>query len=129
MISDLADENALLELHELQPEIIIDDASHMWSHQIKALYYLLPVLSSGGIFIMENLETSFSAYRNFLYADSCVSTYDVCSWISKIVCSREGIDKTEALTVIGELREELEYLASQLELVGFIHGSCIMIKW
>lgn len=50
-------------LHKLardyKPDIIIDDASHKWSHQILAFECLFPALNAGGVYICEDLATSF----------------------------------------------------------------------
>ena len=58
-IGDLSQDEMLESLKEIRPHIIVDDASHFWSHQIKALFALFPALPSGGIYILEDLETSF----------------------------------------------------------------------
>ena len=129
LIQDLADENNLMKLAELSPQIIIDDASHIWSHQIKAIFQLFPRLSQGGIFIMEDLTTSFSAYRTLTeYRDSCVSTYEFLSAIAQIVISGEYLDTTGMKKEIYILKDEIEMIARQVEMITFIHGSCIMVK-
>jgi hypothetical protein len=51
------------------PTIIIDDASHKWSHQVKSLETLFPILQPGGVFIMEDLHTSFGKRRETGFAD------------------------------------------------------------
>jgi demethylmacrocin O-methyltransferase len=40
-------------------DIIIDDGSHIVGHQISALATLFPILKSGGVYILEDLHTSF----------------------------------------------------------------------
>lgn len=42
-----------------KPRVILDDASHHWSHQILALERLFFSLELGGIYIVEDLHTSF----------------------------------------------------------------------
>lgn len=106
----------------------MDDASHLWSHQIKALYHLLPSLESGGIYILEDLGTSFYSYRTIEYADACVSAYDFCSALAEVVCSQElfRVQGLEANVML--FKKEIEELASQIEMITFIHQSCIIIK-
>jgi hypothetical protein len=128
IIKDLSVSSNLEELKKITPSVIIDDASHIWSHQIKALFCLFPCLPSGGVFIMEDLETSFSAYRDFTYDDSCISTYEVCSKLAELVCSHEIIKKNNVSATIWELKDEIESMAMQIEMISFIHGSCIIIK-
>lgn len=47
--------------------IIIDDGSHVWGHQIKSLRILFKHLEPKGIYIIEDLDTSFGSY----YRDYC----------------------------------------------------------
>ena len=44
LIQDLADESNLMKLAELSPHIVIDDASHIWSHQIKAIFIVEKII-------------------------------------------------------------------------------------
>lgn len=129
IIQDLADENELKKLAELHPQIIVDDASHIWSHQIKAIFQLFPRLSQGGVFIMEDLETSFSAFRALdEYRDSCVSTYEFLSAIAEVMTSGEYLQTVGLKKEIYLLKDEIEMIAQQVELISFMHESCILIK-
>lgn len=125
LIKDLGDEKELESLKKLAPQIIIDDASHIWSHQIKALYHLLPALQSGGVYILEDLGTSFYSYRDMGYDDADISAYDFCVAIAEVVCSKEPLKTNLNLLPI---KEEIEYLASQIDMISFIHESCIIVK-
>ncbi len=40
-------------------DIIIEDGSHMWEHQITTLRTLFPFVTAGGMYIVEDLETNF----------------------------------------------------------------------
>lgn len=42
-----------------QPSIILDDASHFWSHQIIGFQTMFPMLPPGGVYIIEDVHTSF----------------------------------------------------------------------
>lgn len=128
IIGDLGNEDVLEKIGELNPTIIVDDASHLWSHQIKAIYHLLPRLQSGGVYIMEDLETSFSSYRYTNFGDASISAYDFCSALAEVVCSQEFLrsDKLDARMV--PVKKEIENLAMEIEMISFIHGSCIIVK-
>lgn len=39
-------------------DLFVDDGSHQWSHQIKTFEAVWPLLSTGSIYIMEDLHTS-----------------------------------------------------------------------
>jgi len=43
-------------------DVIIDDGSHIWWHQIATMRALLPLVRSGGHYILEDLHTSFGEY-------------------------------------------------------------------
>ena len=128
ILQDLGDERLFKRLYNIEPSIIIDDASHYTSHQIKALYNLLPMLKTGGIYIIEDLGTNFNLYRNHRYQDAIVSCYEFCKAITDAVTSGEllNIDKLHPACV--PLKAEIEFLAKQVEMISFIHESCIIIK-
>jgi demethylmacrocin O-methyltransferase len=41
------------------PDIIIDDGSHINSHVIETFMFLFPLLKEGGIYVIEDTETSY----------------------------------------------------------------------
>lgn len=43
------------------PDIIIDDGSHIWEHQIKTFRCAFPLLKAGGLYFIEDLHTSYAA--------------------------------------------------------------------
>ncbi len=42
-------------------DLIVEDGSHIWSHQIIGMQTLIPHLAAGGHYIVEDLHTSYSA--------------------------------------------------------------------
>lgn len=74
-----------------QPDIIIDDASHKWSHQILSFEYMFPHLQPNGIFIMEDLGTSFEPYNEMpRYADH---HEDAAAYFAKLFMLVVGLNK------------------------------------
>jgi hypothetical protein len=57
----------------LKFDIIIDDGSHLTSHQQKSLGFLFPYLNENGLYVCEDLHTSF----NSNYIDSNKTTVDI----------------------------------------------------
>ena len=55
---------------EYPPTLVIDDASHIWWHQILTFELCFHHLLPGGVYICEDMETSFAELRDpdFLYA-------------------------------------------------------------
>lgn len=127
-ILDLSLPQNIIKLCSYKPKIVIDDASHICSHQIMALSILIDSLLSGGIYIIEDLETSFPASRNVFYNDSSVTAFEFLSSISEIVTGREYLRDTNISPALYSLRKDIEKIAEQLELIAFISGSCVMVK-
>ena len=128
IIQDLGDEELLHQLSDISPSIIVEDASHYMSHQIKALYHLFPILKSGGVFIIEDLGTNFNLYRDMGLQDACVSCYDFCRTIADVVASGEFLDIAKMAPACVPLKNEIESIAREIEMISFIHESCIIIK-
>lgn len=128
ILQDLGDEELFKELYFIEPSIIVDDASHYTSHQIKALYHLLPMLKTGGIYIIEDLGTNFNLYKNHGYQDAIVSCYEFCKAITDVVTSGEFLNLDKLHPSCVPLKKEIEFLAGQIEMISFIYESCIIIK-
>ena len=125
LIRDLGDEAVLQELAELHPRIIVDDASHLWSHQVKAFFTLFPSLPSGGIYIMEDLETSLSMNLPGLkndYADYPIDAYTICERVMRVVASKVP-DSTP-----DEYAANVTDIGMAVEMGVTIKGSCVFIK-
>ena len=121
IIADLSDEAELSKLHDVRPSVIIDDASHLWSHQIKALFNLWHCLSHGGVYIIEDMETSVNQKQVSGYNDFPMDAYEVCSRIAKVAISKEPADDSP-------YRDEVNVIGMEAELVSIMHGSCVIVK-
>ncbi len=44
-------------------DIIIEDGSHMWEHQITTLRTLFPFVKDGGIYVVEDLQTNYGSMQ------------------------------------------------------------------
>jgi Clostridial hydrophobic W len=44
-------------------DIIIEDGSHLWEHQITSLRTLFPFLKNGGLYIVEDLQTNYGSMQ------------------------------------------------------------------
>ena len=128
LLCDLSDVTNLQHLAQLRPNIIIDDASHMWSHQIKALFTLFPALRHGGLYIVEDLGTNFCLYQGKGYDDAAVTAYDILSSMAEIVTSGERLRVEGKNPYMLRMTNEIESLAMQIEMISFIHESCIIVK-
>ena len=126
---DISSKQTLEMLKQYNPSIIVDDASHIWSEQINTLFALFDLLPWGGIYILEDIHTSFLPLNTSFnpYSDQTVSTYEVLSAIAQEVTGDDRVrihGKRELVPFI----DSIEYIAIQTEMVCFIHDSCILIK-
>ncbi len=120
--ADMSSREALQQLVSLQASVIIDDASHLWSHQILALFTLFPSLPSGGIYILEDLGTSLNPKVWPGYNDIELSGYDICSRIAEVVTGKTHLRSDEMY------KEEIEKIGMLTDMITFIKGSCILVK-
>ena len=121
-IGDLSQNETLESLKEIRPHIIVDDASHFWSHQIKALFTLFPALPSGGIYILEDLETSLQPQvYSADYHDAPLDAYTAAERITRVAASRTPCTE-------GPFAEEITAVGLATELVATMLSSCIFIK-
>lgn len=70
------------------PHVILDDGSHLWGHQIATMRHLFPKLRTGGIYIVEDIDTSFPGYlaHGHDYARGApVSAYDYIAKLARLV--------------------------------------------
>lgn len=73
------------------PSVVIDDASHYWSHQIIGFRTLFPLLPPGGIYVVEDVHTSFHQAGATKYADHPESFLDLFGRLQKaLVASQHG---------------------------------------
>lgn len=128
IIKDLGDEKSIESLKELKPDIIVDDASHIWSHQVKALILLWDCLPHGGVYILEDIGTAFEGFKGLGYDDAVVSGYDFCSAIAEVATGYEHLRLTDKSAGVVMFRDEIEKIGQEIDMISFIFGSCIMIK-
>ncbi|HJS86868.1 MAG TPA: class I SAM-dependent methyltransferase [Acetobacteraceae bacterium] len=43
-------------------DLVLDDGSHFWDHQITSFRYLFPFVKPGRFYILEDLDTSYGSY-------------------------------------------------------------------
>lgn len=120
-IADLGKNETLQRLRDYHPTIIVDDASHLWSHQIKALFALFDVLPSGGIYICEDMETAANIEQYPGFNDYQIDSYSVCERIIRVVMSKTPCN-------VEPFASEITRIGMATEMAAVIKGSCIFIK-
>ena len=120
--ADLSNLDQVLRLKEIRPQVIIDDASHIVSHQLLALFTLFDVLPSGGVYILEDLETSLNPEQfEDGYRDCPLDAYEVCSRIARVTARKVPDDDSI-------YAEHINRVGMAAELVSIMKGSVIFIK-
>jgi hypothetical protein len=125
-VGDLGDNKVLQQLAEIPCDIIIDDASHFWGHQLAALCALFPAVKPGGIYIIEDIHTSFGPKRN-AWAHGC--KVDAFTVVSGLVALVAGKGRMHPLC---EAASSSEYDVSkfwrQIDSITMINDSCLITK-
>lgn len=120
--ADLSQDEDVKALREIHPAIIIDDASHYWSHQIKAMCQLYSCLPSGGIYIIEDLETSLNRECFFGFNDYPMDAYTFCERITRVVAGQCPCAEDTSLA------KDITRIGKMTEMAAIMMGSCIFIK-
>ncbi|MCP9488906.1 MAG: class I SAM-dependent methyltransferase [Solirubrobacteraceae bacterium MAG38_C4-C5] len=93
-------------------DIVIDDGSHRYPHQRASLLYLWPHLADGGVYIMEDLHTSYSARygMGFRQRESTIE------FLKDLVDDLHVHLHKQAVTV------------GDVEAIAFYRGTCVLTK-
>jgi hypothetical protein len=100
------------------PRIVIDDGSHLWSDQIATFRELFPALAAGGIYIIEDIDTSFPGYQAAGHDYSGGSAISAFDYIMKLTRSLTGGGHAINEEPGDRYQIETVEFASQVVLVG-----------
>jgi hypothetical protein len=103
-------------------DIIIEDGSHLWEHQITTLRTLFPFLKQGGYYVAEDLQTNFG---NLVANYQGVGSISCVEYLKRLVDFRVGDEEVD-ITV-----EEDPFLRTYGRAVDFIAFSrhvCLIQK-
>jgi hypothetical protein len=130
-VGDLGSQFFLNELCAIDYDFVIDDASHIWFHQIMSFRSLFPKVKPGGLFIMEDLCTSTNASIREGYSLG-LDMKDALSYFAAL--SRCVVGESWSTYPNPLLQElygltQLDYqLASTIAGIFWMENSCICIK-
>jgi len=148
VVGDLEDKEILARL-DGNYDFIIDDASHCWSHQINSFNYLFDSLKPGGLYIIEDIHTSFGKSRKsyngiteeirlknpekldaFAYF-SLMSAYVAGSWqyhpFFNQLLNTIGVGLYDS-KIANLLMVQCKELSRKIASVAFIKHSCLIVK-
>jgi cephalosporin hydroxylase len=131
---DQRDRAQLKDLEQYSPfNLIIDDGSHCWKEQILTFETLLPYVSSGGIYIVEDISTS---YDTEVYNNNAVSTIE---YFKKLVdaVNFNGAKASTPENPPAEFsdwekgwhrREDCQEILPQFDSIQFMNGFIVITK-
>lgn len=126
---DLGDVRFLNSLAATAWDFVLDDASHLWHHQVFAFRRLFPSVKSGGIYIVEDLCTSFGDYRPEygLGLDQRDAAFYFLA-LSRAVLGGTQLSDRERLDDLYTLTDEDLELARRIDMMSFMTNCCIIVK-
>jgi hypothetical protein len=125
-IGDCGNERFLAGLaKKYSPAIIVEDASHKWSHQIKSLTTLFPSLQPGGIFIVEDIHTSFGKWGERGFSDQADDTASYLTHLTHLVTGKGHPHPLTANREVGKIEGKLR---SQIDAISFYDSTCLLVK-
>lgn len=115
-------------------DIIIDDGGHRMEQQITSFLALFPYVKSGGMYIIEDLHTSYwQSYGSYGSPEAPQSGPGTCvDFLQKLV---DDLNYTAARTLCAnfdkispQLRSSLTYTQANIDSIHFYQSLCIIIK-
>ena len=103
-------------------DVIVEDGSHMWGHQIGTLKALFPFLKSSGIFIVEDLHTNYGSLGPVFRGASGISCMD---YLKKLVDRKVAGEHFDAAE---EDDAFLRTYARNIRFITFLRHACIIRK-
>jgi hypothetical protein len=127
ILTEVIDQSNLEDLVQLGVKhgpfnIIIEDGSHLWEHQITTLKTLFPFLKDGGYYIVEDLHTNYgnmaAQYRGY-------SKISFVEYAKKLLDLRVGDDQ---IPIAEEEDQFLRTYARNIEFLTFYKKACVLRK-
>lgn len=126
-VGDLGDTMFLKTLAAGSHDIVIDDASHFWSHQIDAFLHLFDSLMAGGVYVVEDIHTSFGpsreSYRFGAAYDAQTAMLTLASLVAGNRRAHPSLESGDS-----PILERLKRISQTVESVTFIKSACIVCK-
>jgi hypothetical protein len=123
-IGNLGDSDFLLDLSKNKYGVILDDASHLWNHQIEGFLALFDSLNDGGVYIIEDIQTSFGKSRESYGIEDCEDAFLFLTKISAL-CAGSG----RSHPILHEtLSSKTKQIVTKIDSISFIKHSCIICK-
>jgi hypothetical protein len=103
-------------------DLIIEDGSHLWEHQITTLRTLFPFLKNDGIYIVEDLHTNFGGLADQFCGVSSISLVE---YLKKLLDIRVADDQID----ISRLEDPfLRTYGRNIQYLTFYRRACVLKK-
>ncbi len=103
-------------------DIVIEDGSHLWEHQITSLKTLFPFVRDGGIYIVEDLQKNYggmqAGYRG-------VSSTTCVEYLKRLVDVRVGDSEVDLATIEDPF---LRTYGRSMQFITFYRRACLIKK-
>lgn len=115
-------------------DIILDDGGHQMQQQITSFQTLFPYVRSGGLYIIEDLHTSYwKEYGGHGRVGAPVSGQDTCTDFLKNLVDEmnysAGVNEcADPNKISPDLRQRLNYYQDNIDAIHFYKSVCIIIK-
>jgi hypothetical protein len=110
-IGDQSDEEFLQRLTvKYEPDIIFDDGSHFWTHQIDTFRILFPAMKPGGTFVCEDLHTSRSKWVGKYGTPYTMSAAAYFGWLAAIFSAEGHVYGTMMDAELREIARLVEWI-------------------
>jgi hypothetical protein len=101
-------------------DVLIDDGSHLWEHQITSFRYLFPFIKQGGIYILEDIDTSYRNYQETYRGMSNVSAADYLKLLLDYVVGDAALD------IAAQPDPVIRSFAPAVESMNFYRRTCVI---
>ncbi|MDR1656372.1 MAG: class I SAM-dependent methyltransferase [Deltaproteobacteria bacterium] len=134
IVGDLSQNEFLLTLKEFSPLVVLDDASHWWPDQLRAFFTFYPDLPSGGLYIIEDIHTSFEPLAPHFSSGLDTPPFNFLLKLAEYLTGNDRpapIIKGQNLVPMSrdpKFDAELRYLADITDAVVFIERACLLIR-
>lgn len=125
-IGDLGARNLLNRLAASKYDVIVDDASHLWTHQLLAFEILFPSVVLGGVYIIEDIETSFGTRREAWSQGAEIDAYTVLSHLMALVAGKGQCHPLLPITAPNE--HPVLAFWSDIESITLLNGALLIAK-
>lgn len=101
-------------------DLIVDDGSHVWEHQILSFQKLTPVLRPGGIYILEDLDTSYGKYIPDYKGSGALSAAEYLKKLADWVVACRVLDHEQ------QPDEHIAFIWPVIDFIAFYRGTSLI---